>query len=148
LWILGRHREALDDLRRAARVLRSAADTIWEARTLTPRALVHLACGSTRRAEIDLARAELLFATTSQDLEVAFTWHNRGLVAFRSGAVPMALAPGLPGEALAETDAAVRSFQPNGRQATKKAELLLSAARAALAMADPQVAMERALAAR
>src|ERR1019366_6781423 len=161
LWILGRHREALDDLRRAARVLRSAADTIWEARTLTPRALVHLACGSTRRAEIDLARAELLFATTSQDLEVAFTWHNRGLVAFRSGDVPMALAhldeadrryrrpaAGLPGEALAGTDAAVRSFQPNGRQATKKAELLLSAARAALAMADPQVAMERALAAR
>jgi tetratricopeptide (TPR) repeat protein len=177
LWILGRHREALDDLRRAARVLRSAADTIWEARTLTARALVHLACGSTRRAEIDLARAELLFATTSQDLEVAFTWHNRGLVAFRSGDVPMALAhldeadrryrrlgatmpdlsidrcavllaAGLPGEALAETDAAVRSFQPNGCQATKKAELLLSAARAALAMADPQVAIERAQAAR
>jgi tetratricopeptide (TPR) repeat protein len=177
LWILGRHREALDDLRRAARVLRSAADTLWEARTLTARALVHLACGSTRRAEIDLARAELLFATTSQDLEVAFTWHNRGLVAFRSGDVPMALAhldeadrryrrlgatmpdlsidrcavllaAGLPGEALAETDAAVRSFPPHGRQATKKAELLLSAARAALAVADPQMAMERAQAAR
>src|ERR1017187_932695 len=176
-WVLGGPREALDDLRRAARVLRSAADTIWEARTLTARALVHLACGSTRRAEIDLARAELLFATTSQDLEVAFTWHNRGLVAFRSGDVPMALAhldeadrryrrlgatmpdlsidrcavllaAGLPGEALAETDAAVRRFQPNGRQATKKAELLLSAARAALAMADPQVAIERAQAAR
>src|ERR1019366_4331563 len=92
LWILGRHREALDDLRRAARVLRSAAATLWGARTLPARALVHPACGPPRRAEIDLARAELLFATTSQDLEVAFTWHNRGLVAFRSGDVPMALA--------------------------------------------------------
>ena len=31
----GRHREALDDLRRAARAPRSATDPIWEARTLT-----------------------------------------------------------------------------------------------------------------
>ena len=58
----------------------------------TARALVHLARGAAHRAELDLARAEHLFATTSQTVEVAFTWHNRGLVAFRSGDLPAALA--------------------------------------------------------
>jgi tetratricopeptide (TPR) repeat protein len=173
LWILGRHPEALDDLRRAIRVLRSAADTIWEARALSARALVCLSCGSTRQAELDLGRAGRLFATTSQDLEVAFNWHNRGIVAFRSGDVPAALAhfdeahrryrllavpmpdlcidrcaallaAGLAGEAFAETEAAVGGFQARGRQLTKKAELLLSAARAGLAAAQPVLAMERA----
>jgi tetratricopeptide (TPR) repeat protein len=177
LWILGRHREALDDLGRAVRVLRPAAETIWEARALTARALVHLACGSARRAELDLDRAERLFATTSQELEVAFTWHNRGLVAFRAGDVPLSLsyldeaerryralrvpipdlsidrcavllAAGLAGDALQEADAAVRRLELGGGQATKKAELLLSAARAALAAAEPRVALERAQAAR
>ena len=91
LWVLGRHPEALDDLGRAIRVLRPAGDSLWEARALTARALVHLASGSAHRAELDLGRADLLFAATSQAVEVAFTWHNRALVAFRSGDLPMAL---------------------------------------------------------
>ena len=78
LWVLGRHREALDDLTRAIRILRPAGDTIWEARALTTRALVHLAFGSAHRAELDLGSADRLFATTSQELEVAYTWHDRG----------------------------------------------------------------------
>lgn len=172
LWILGRHAEALDDLRRALRALRSAADVRWQGRVLNTRALVHLARGSTRRAELDLDRAERLFATTGQELEVAFIWHNRGLVAFRSGDIPMALsyldeadrryrllavlmpdlsidrcavlqAAGLPADALAEADAAVASF-PRGGKPTTKAELLLSAARAALAAGEPQAAVARA----
>jgi tetratricopeptide (TPR) repeat protein len=176
-WLLGRHREALEDLGKALRVLRPACDTLWEARALTARALVHLACGSARRAGTDLDRAERLFATTSQELEVAFTWHNRGLIAFRSGDVPAALsyldeaerryralhvpvpdlsidrcavlmAAGLAGDALAEADAAVRAAEPGGGQSTKKAELLLCAARASLAAAQPQVALARAQAAR
>lgn len=172
LWVLGRHREALNDLTRAVRILRPAGDTIWEARALTTRALVHLAFGSAHRAELDLGRADRLFATTSQELEVAYTWHNRGLVAFRSGDLPAALscldeaarrytllaiqkpdlaidrcavllAAGLPADALRETDAAVDSF-PRSGQATKKAELLLSAAKAALAAEEPGLAAARA----
>lgn len=177
LWILGRHQDALDDLGRALRVLRPAADTIWEARALSARALVHLACGSARRAEVDLDRAEQLFATTSQELEIAYTWHNRGLVAFRSGDLPVALshlgeaerrygalnvrvpdlsidrcavllAAGLAGDSLREADTAVHTLEVGGGQATKKAELLLGAARAALAAAEPQTALARAQAAR
>src|SRR6516164_1125635 len=172
LWVLGRHREALDDLGRAVRILRPAGDTLWEARALTTRALVHLACGSAHRAELDLGRADHLFAATSQAVEVAFTWHNRALVAFRSGDLPTALscldeadrryrdlavpmpdiaidrcavllAAGLPGDAVAETDAAVRGYGRAGR-ATKRAELLLSAATAALAAGEPGLAAERA----
>ena len=175
LWVLGRHPEALDDLGRAIRVLRPAGDSLWEARALTARALVHLASGSARRAELDLGRADLLFAATSQAVEVAFTWHNRALVAFRSGDLPAALsfldeadrryrdlavpipdiaidrcavllAAGLPGDAVAETDAAVRGYGRGGR-ATKRAELLLSAATAALAAGEPGLAAERARAA-
>jgi CHAT domain len=177
LWVLGRHHEALDDLRRAVRVLRAADDTVWRARALTARALVHLSCGATSRADLDLSRAERLFATTSQEIEVAYIWHNRGLVAFRSGDLPRALScldeaerrysilgvavpdvsidrcavllsAGLPDDALRQADAAVRGFPGNGGQATKKAELLLSAARAALAAAQPQVAAARAEGAR
>jgi hypothetical protein len=176
LQVLGRHREALDDLRRAVRILRSAGDTIWEARALTARALVYLACGATGRADHDLGRAERLFAATSQAVEVAYIWHDRGLVAFRSGDLPRALScldeagrryqqldirmpdlsidrcavllsAGLLGDALREADDAVRGIEGNAGQATKQAELLLSAAQAALAAAQPQVAAERAEAA-
>ena len=104
-------------------------------------------------------------------------WHNRGLVAFRSGDLPRALSrlaeadrryrllnvstpdlsidrcavllsAGLPGDALRQADDAIAEFDGNGRQATKHAELLLSAARAALAAEQPQIATERAEAAR
>src|SRR5262249_41076029 len=150
---------------------------LWEARALTTRALVHLARGSAHRAELDLGRADHLFAASSQDLEVAFTWHNRGLVAFRSGDLPAALAcldeagrryerltllrpalaadrcavllaAGLPADAFAETDAAVRGFPRSRAWATKRAELLLSAARAALAAGEPELAAARAGSAR
>jgi tetratricopeptide (TPR) repeat protein len=177
LWVLGRHREALDDLGRALRILRPTADPVWEARALSARALVHLAYGSPRRAGLDLDEAERLFASTSQDLEVAYTWQNRGLVAFRSGDVPAALtyfdeaerryralgvpipdlaidrcavllAAGLAGDALREADATARGVELAGGQLTKRAELLLSAARAALAAGQPQAALDRAQASR
>ncbi len=177
LWVLGRHAEALEDLGRAIRVLRAAGDTLFEARARTARALVHLARGAARRAEQDLARAEHLYATTSQTVEVAFTWHNRGLVAYRSGDLPAALscldeagrryrqlavpllelatdrcavllAAGLPGDALAEVDAALGIPGRGGGRAARRAELLLAGARAALAAGEPAVAATRAQAAR
>lgn len=175
LWILGRHAEALDDLRRALRLLRPDPDVRWRGRALTTRALVHLAVGSTRRAELDLRRAERLYDTSSQDVDVAVIWHNRGLVAFRAGDVPAALscldeaerryrllkvfmpdlsihrcgvllAAGLPADALAEADSAVARFPRRGKPTTK-AELLLSAAQAALAAGEPDRAAARASAA-
>lgn len=176
LWVLGRHEEALDDLRRAIRATRAAGDARWEGRALSTRALVHLARGATQQAQRDLDRAERLYATTDQELEVAYIWHDRGLVAFRSGDVPAALsyldeadrryrrlavtmpelsidrcavllAAGLQADALREADAGVAEF-PRGGKATMKAELLLSAARAALAAADLHAAVARAEAAR
>src|SRR5260370_32804288 len=46
LWTLGRYPAALDDLRRAVRILRRAGDPLWAARALRGRGLVHLARGS------------------------------------------------------------------------------------------------------
>ena len=176
LWVLGRHSEALDDLGRAIRVLRAAGDSLFEARARTARALVHLARGAAGRAERDLARADHLYATLSQAVEVAFTWHNRGIVAYRSGDIPAALscldeagrryrrltvpplelaidrcavllAAGLPGDALAEADTVLGGDGRGGR-AARQAELLLASARAALAAGEPGLAAARALAAR
>src|SRR5215469_14911910 len=176
LSVLGRHAEALDDLGRSIRVLRAAGDNLFEARARTARALVHLARGSGHRAELDLARAEHLFATTSQTVEVAFTRHNRGLAAYRSGDLPAALAcldeaghryrqlavpllelatdrcavllaAGLPADALAEADTALGGSGRGGGRAARRAELLLAGARAALAAGEPGLAATRAQAA-
>ncbi len=175
-WIVGRHRQALQDLRRAVTILHGAGDTIWEARTLTARGMVHLAMNATSRADADFAAAERLFAATSQELERAFARHNRGLTAGRSGDLPAALShfdeagrryrlldvpmpdlsidrcavlltAGLPGEALRDADAAIRDLQRGRGRATKEAELLLTAAGAALACLDPHTALHRAQAA-
>jgi tetratricopeptide (TPR) repeat protein len=177
LWTLGQHRLALEDLRRAVPILHGAGDTIWEARALTARGMVHLAMNATARAGADFAAAEVLFAATSQELERAYALHNLGLAAFRSGDLPAALshldqaarqyrlmavpvpdlsldrcavllAAGLPGDALRDADTAVRDLERSRGQATKVAELLLIAAGAALACADPKTALLRAAAAR
>src|SRR5215467_13396763 len=142
LWVLGRHAEALDDLGRSIRVLRAAGDSLFEARARSARALVHLARGSGHRAELDLARAEHLYTTTSQTVEVAFTRHNRGLVAYRSGDLPAALA------CLDEAGQRYRQLAvPLLELATDRCEVLLAAARAALAAGEPGLAATRAQAA-
>src|SRR5712692_6692461 len=177
LRIVGRHREALEDLRRAVAILHAAADTIWEARALTACGLVQLAINATGRADADLAAAESLFAATSQELERAYARHNRGLVAFRSGDLPLALAhldeagqryrslavlepdlsvdrcavllaASLSADALREADAAISDIERSRGQPTIVAELQLTAAGAALACADPRTALARAEAAR
>jgi tetratricopeptide (TPR) repeat protein len=177
LWTVGQHPQALADLRRAVAILHGAGDSIWEARALTARGMVHLAMNATGRADADFSAAEYLFASTSQELERAYARHNRGLAAFRSGDLPAALshlgeasrryrslavpvpdlsidrcavllAAGLPGDALRDADAAVRGLERGRGQATKVAELLLTAAGAALACADPQTALLRAETAR
>src|SRR5215469_1308410 len=81
LWNLGRFREADEDLCRALPYFRRAADTVWEARTLTWRAQVYLGLGLPSRAGRDFARAEELFAANGQELEYAYARHNLGLAA-------------------------------------------------------------------
>ncbi|WP_433210186.1 CHAT domain-containing protein [Dactylosporangium sp. CS-047395] len=176
LWVLGRHAAASADLRRALPLLRRADDPIWTARALTLRALIRLSQGAAAAAEDDLGVAERLFATTEQDHDVAVAVHNRGLVAFRAGDLPAALAhlddaagryrrlgtpapdltvdrcgvlltAGLAREALEVADAGVRELDSLRGQATRKAELLLVAGRAALAASDPDTARARASAA-
>ncbi|CAL9361583.1 hypothetical protein SUDANB130_00677 [Streptomyces sp. enrichment culture] len=172
-WVLGHHREALEDVRRAVPVLRQAGDVIWTARALTLRATVHLALGAVERAEADFASAEDLWAVTDQEHDKADAVESRGLAAFRSGDVPAALrlldeaeeryaklgtptfmlsirrcevlmAAGLAAEALAEADTAVAELDALGGQSTRKAELLLAAARAARQADDPATATARA----
>jgi tetratricopeptide (TPR) repeat protein len=173
LWTLGRHEDALEALRPAVTVLRRAGDTIWEARALTARAFVHLALGSVDRGTVDIARAERLFAAAGQEYESAVATHNRGVIAFRSGDLPAALdlldeaagrydllgaevpdlsidrcavllAAGLARDALQEADRAISGLEQVRGQATKRAELLLTAAESALAAADARAALERA----
>jgi tetratricopeptide (TPR) repeat protein len=172
-WVLGRHREALEDVRRAIPVLRQADDVIWTARALTLRATVHLALGSVDRADADFTAAEALWDTTGQEHDKADAVESRGLAAFRSGDIPAALrlldeaeeryaklgtptfmlnirrcevlmAAGLAPEALAEADAAIGVLDRIGGQSTRKAELLLVAARAARLAGDPHTAIARA----
>ncbi|MEV5433451.1 CHAT domain-containing tetratricopeptide repeat protein [Streptomyces sp. NPDC052701] len=172
-WVLGHHREALEDVRRAVPVLRQADDVIWTARALTLRATVHLALGSVERAEADFTAAEALWDTTGQEHDKADAVESRGLAAFRSGDIPAALrlldeaeeryarlgtptfmldirrcevlmAAGLAPEALAGADAAIRALDGIGGQSTRKAELLLAAARAARLAGDPHTAIARA----
>ncbi|MDT3727101.1 CHAT domain-containing protein [Streptomyces sp. DSM 41972] len=172
-WVLGHHREALEDVRRAVPVLRQAGDVIWTARALTLRATVHLALGAVERAEADFASAEDLWAVTDQEHDKADAVESRGLAAFRSGDVPAALrlldeaeeryaklgtptfmlsirrcevlmAAGLAAEALAEADTAIAELDSIGGQSTRKAELLLAAARAARQADDAATATARA----
>ena len=172
-WVLGRHPEALDDVRRAIPVLRQVDDVIWTARALTLRATVHLALGAVDRADADFTAAELLWETTGQEHDKADAVESRGLAAFRSGDIPVALqlldeaeemytklatpsfmltvrrcevlmSAGLAGEALTHADTAVRLLDGIGGQSTRKAELLLVAARAARLAEDPQTAIARA----
>jgi tetratricopeptide (TPR) repeat protein len=170
---LGRNQEALDDLSRALPILRRAGDKVWEARSLTHRAEVYLAYGSTARAEADFALAEELFASNGQELEYATAVHNRGLVAIVRGDLPAALAyldeagrrydalgvtdpqlaidrcaallaAGLASEATREADAAASQLRASGGDALKRTELIYAAASAALAAADSRGARDRA----
>ncbi|MEV6759884.1 CHAT domain-containing tetratricopeptide repeat protein [Streptomyces sp. NPDC051105] len=172
-WVLGRHKEALEDLRRAIPVLRQAGDVIWTARALSVRATVHLAVGAVERADADFTAAELLWETTGQEHDKAVAVENRGLAAYRSGDIPAALrllaaakerydelgtppfmlyiarcevlmAAGLAPEALAEADTAIAALDRIGGQSTRKAELLLAAARAARSAGDAGTAIARA----
>ena len=177
LLLLGHHREALEDLNSAVVTLRIADDQIWEARALQLRAVSYLESGAARRAVADLRRAEDLFAANGQELESAEATVNRGLVALRLGDLPEALtlfdeaaerfqrlgasepdlsihrcaaltAAGLARDALQEADSAISQLDEIHGRPTKRAELLLTAAKCALAAGQPATALARATEAR
>jgi tetratricopeptide (TPR) repeat protein len=89
--VLGRHREALADLRGALRGARSSGDRVWEARTLVSMSLVHLAVGEVDRAERALEEAHRILEAEGQELEAAQAVHDQGYVAFCRGDLPRAL---------------------------------------------------------
>jgi tetratricopeptide (TPR) repeat protein len=176
LRLIGRQQEALAELRTALPALRRSGDTVWVARTVTLRGLIRLALGQADRADRDFTTAERMFATTDQEHDSVVALHNRGLVAFRTGDLPLALerfdeaerryralgtimpelsadrcalllAAGLPNEAQVEADRAIGRLVRQRGRAIRRAELLLTAAHAALAAGDGPTAQARARAA-
>ena len=174
---VGRFHEAREDLRRVIPIFRRAGDTVWEARSLTHRAEIFLRLGLSGRAGADFVRAEELFAATGQQFEYATARHNLGLLALNRGQLPQALsyfdeagrryealgetfpeltidrcstllAAGLAAEAAREADAALSRLPSKGGEAYKKAELVFTAATAALEAGDSAGAVERARQAR
>ncbi len=177
LLILGRHREALQDLNPAIVAMRAAGDQIWEARALQERAVGYLSSGAARRAVADLRRAADLFDANGQELESAEVTVNRGSVALGLGDLPEALkcfdqaaerfqrlgipepdlsmrrcaalsAAGLFRDAQQEAEAAISQLDQIHGRPTKRAELLLTASRCALAAGEPDTALARATEAR
>jgi tetratricopeptide (TPR) repeat protein len=89
---LGRLDDALEGYKRALTAFRRRGDTLWEARLLNNRGLLHGYRGALAAADADLAEAERLHLSLGQDLALAEVRHNRGFVAARRGDVPAALA--------------------------------------------------------
>ena len=177
LLIIGQNREALEDLNTAIAAMRAAGDQGWEARALQERAVSSLVSGFARRAIADLRRAEVLFDASGQELEAGEATMNRGLVALRLGDLPEALscfdeaaerfqdlgatepdltihrcaaltAAGLFRDAMREAEAAIAQLDQIHGRPTKRAELLLIAARSALAAREPTTALAWATEAR
>lgn len=171
LWVLGRTPEALRAAQRAVALLRGG-DPVWEARAYAHRAAAHLALGAVDRADEDYARSEDLFARTGQRLEYATARHDRGTTAFARGDLPTALsllddaqhivdelgvfepelhvtrvqillAARLDRDALRVADEAVARSERLRGAATRRGELLLTAALAASASGDHATAAVR-----
>jgi len=170
LCLVGRYRDALVDLQRALAAARREGDLLWQARILNNRCLVHIAVGALTKADADAAAAARLFDQIGQALESVQASHNSAIVASRRGDLPAALrlfdradrryraldvfepeliidrgqallAAGLTAEAL---EAAERALADGRLQPVRRAELMLFAAKAALATEQWQRARELA----
>ncbi len=173
LQILGRPGEAVDDLRRAARSLRAAGDSDWEARALINLSNALIDQGDAEAADEVLTRAESLLSATGQSFEAAVARCNRGLAASLLGKVPEALAhfdaaekmyavcgahplelaesrstallaAGLHADALRHSQEAADILRSQGGTAAYLANAVLRVAYAALAAQEPELARARA----
>ena len=169
LGILGRTSEEIAEHRRAARTLRAAGDSVWEARALNNLGLALIDRGDAPRAEDALTRAEALLAGAGRTFDAANVRSNRGLVASLYGQVPEALAHydaaemmyadagvrsaelsevrcsallavGLYKDALRHGQEAVGLLRSQGAAAAYRADALVRTAQTALAADDPQIA--------
>lgn len=169
LQMVGHTSEAIEEHRRAARTLRAAGDTIWEARALNNLGNALIDRGDARRAEEALTRAEGLLTGAGRTFEAAMVRSNRGLVASLFGKVPEALAHydaaekmyadagarpaelsevrcaallavGLHADALRHGQEAVDLLRSQGASAAFRADALVRAGEAALAADNPQLA--------
>ena len=172
LWVLGRNAEALRDAQATVDLLSGMGDLVREARALHWRAWVYLALGDIERADRDYARVEALWVRCGQYLEYAMARQERGVAAHARGDLPTALArldqaqtlfdrlgvfkaelvvdkctvllaAGLARDALREVDAAISTIEADHGSATKRAELLYSAALAAAATGKFSLAQNR-----
>ena len=172
LWMVGRHTEALRDAQAAVALLSGAGDPVWEARALHHRATMYFAVGDIERADRDYARAETMYAELGQHVEYASARQERGVAAHARGDLPTALAhldhaqglfdqvgifepelavnkctvllaAGLAWDALREADTAVSRIEERRGSAAWRAELLYSAALAAAATGDLDLAQRR-----
>jgi tetratricopeptide (TPR) repeat protein len=173
LQILGRTGEAVEDLRRAARSLQAAHDSVWEARTLINLSQTLSDHGDAAAAYEAAARAETLLSGTDQPFEAAVARCNRGLAATLLGKVPEALADfdaaekmyatsgahpleleesrctallaaGLNTDALSHSQEAADILRRRGASAAYLANALLRVAEAALAANEPDLARSSA----
>lgn len=174
LHILGRTGEAVDDFRRAARRLRIAGDSIWEARALINLSQALIDRGDAGAAEDALSRAETLLRASDEGFEAAVARCNRGLVASLLGNVPQALAhydaaekmyaaagahplelaesrsaallgAGLHADALRHSQEAAGILRGQGASPAYLANALLRVAAAALAAEEPELARASAV---
>jgi tetratricopeptide (TPR) repeat protein len=91
LLMVGRMREALDHLDRAATLLRGAQDNRTLATTLLNRALLHQLAGRASAAIVDLDDCERLSVELGNTLQAAKATHGRGACELLTGDVPAAL---------------------------------------------------------
>ena len=89
--LLGQPGEALDDLELALPRLRAAGERVWEARTLNLMGVSHMSLGQAARAAAAVEEAERIYEEEGQLVESVVTLHNRGMIAFCQGNLPLAL---------------------------------------------------------
>lgn len=159
---LGRHEQALLEIRSALAGLRRKGDRVWEARAVNHRALIYISLGRATWAARDLERAHDLLTRLGQRLEAASALHNLGFVAYIRNDIPRALrqlaeagdeydalhfvstdlaidrctvllTAGLPAEGAQIID---RVLESDSILPAKRSELLLASARAMLAAGD------------
>jgi hypothetical protein len=169
LQILGRPAEAIDDLRRAAKSLRTAGDSAWEIRALINLSNALIDHGDAASADDALTRVEILLSGAGESFEKAVARCNRGRAASLLGKVPEALAhfdaaeklyaisgahpleleesrctallaAGLHADALRHSQEAAGILRSRGTAAAYLANAQLRVAEAALAAAEPDLA--------